>query len=324
MANVGLFLTHSDERAWVGLPLIAAGAPLGALRFSFTRPRQITEEERVFLEALAGQCALALERATLFEREHTTAETLQRSLLPDTLPTVPGIVLGPAMPVTRNMEIGGDWYDAFRLPDGKLAVAAGDVMGKGLTAAAGMGRVRNALRALALTDPRPAAVLSGLDRLFEATEQEEQVTTVAYLVVDPETGDGLAGNAGHLPPLLLSADGPPRLDLTEAGTPLGWASPRQQYAFRLPPGNTAVLYSDGLVENRKRGLDAGLDELVAVAGQAPADVSDRRLGYLRLSGCSPATAGRRRDGAGAAHPAPGRSAARRPAGRRDGQQEGQG
>jgi PAS domain S-box-containing protein len=270
VANVGLFLTHSDERAWVGLPLIAAGAPLGALRFSFTRPRQITEEERVFLEALAGQCALALERATLFEREHTTAETLQRSLLPDTLPTVPGIVLEASyMPVTRNMEIGGDWYDAFRLPDGKLAVAAGDVMGKGLTAAAGMGRVRNAL--------------SGLDRLFEATEQEEQVTTVAYLVVDPETGDGLAGNAGHLPPLLLSADAPPRLDTTEAGTPLGWTSPRQQYAFRLPPGNTAVLYSDGLVENRKRGLDAGLDELVAVAGQAPADVvedPERLLGYL--------------------------------------------
>jgi PAS domain S-box-containing protein len=284
VTDVDLFLQHSDERAWVGLPLIAAGAPLGALRFSFTRPRQITEEERVFLEALAGQCALAMERASLFEREHTTAETLQRSLLPDRLPVVPGIVLEASyMPVTRNMEIGGDWYDAFRLPDGKLAVAAGDVMGKGLTAAAGMGRVRNALRALALTDPRPAAVLAGLDRLFVATELEEQVTTVAYLVVDPETGDGMAGNAGHLPPLLLSCDAPPRLDPTEAGTPLGWASPRQQYAFRLPPGNTAVLYSDGLVENRKRGLDTGLDELVAVAAQAPAEVVEdpaRLLGYL--------------------------------------------
>jgi PAS domain S-box-containing protein len=284
VANVDLFLQHSDEQAWVGLPLIAAGAPLGALRFSFTRPRQITEEERVFLEALAGQCALAMERASLFEREHTTAETLQRSLLPDRLPTVPGIILEASyLPVTRNMEIGGDWYDAFRLPDGKLAVAAGDVMGKGLTAAAGMGRVRNALRALALTDPRPAAVLAGLDRLFVATEPEEQVTTVAYLVVDPETGEGMAGNAGHLPPLLLSRDAPPRLDPTEAGTPLGWASPRQQYAFRLPPGNTAVLYSDGLVENRRRGLDAGLDELVAVAAQAPADMVEdpaSLLGYL--------------------------------------------
>jgi PAS domain S-box-containing protein len=282
--NVDLFLANSDEQAWVGLPLLASGAPLGALRFSFTRPRKITEEERVFLEALAGQCALALERASLFEREHNTAETLQRSLLPDVLPTVPGIILEARyLPVTRNMEIGGDWYDAFRLPDGKLAVAMGDVMGKGLTAAAGMGRVRNALRALALTDPRPAAVLAGLDRLFIATEPEEQVTTVAYLVVDPETGDGMAGNAGHLPPLLLSRDAPPRLDPTEAGTPLGWASPRRQYAFRLPPGNTAVLYSDGLVENRKRGLDAGLDELVAVAAQAPPGVAEdpaRLLDYL--------------------------------------------
>jgi PAS domain S-box-containing protein len=284
LVDLDVFLAHSDERAWVGLPLLSSGAPLGALRFSFTRPRQITDEERVFLEALAGQCALALERASLFEREHTTAETLQRSLLPDRLPKIPGIVLEASYrPVTKNMEIGGDWYDAFRLPDGKLAVAAGDVMGKGLTAAAGMGRVRNALRALALTDPRPAAVLAGLDRLFIATELEEQVTTVAYLVVDPVTGDGMAGNAGHLPPLLLSSTAPPRLDPTAAGTPLGWASPRQQYQFALPPGNTAVLYSDGLVENRRRGLDKGLDELVTVASQAPPGVAEdpgRLLAYL--------------------------------------------
>jgi serine phosphatase RsbU (regulator of sigma subunit) len=211
----------------------------------------------------------------MFEREHTTAETLQRSLLPDRLPSVPGIILTARyLPVTRNMEIGGDWYDAFRLPDGRLAVAVGDVMGKGLSAAAGMGRVRNALRALALTDPRPAAVLAGLDRLFTATELDEQVTTVAYLVFDPVSGEGLAGNAGHPPPLLMSRDAPPRLDVGEASTPLGWASPRQQYMFRLPPGNTAVLYSDGLVENRRRGLDAGLDELVAVAAQAAPGVAE--------------------------------------------------
>ena len=275
VADLDLFLAHTDERAWVGMPLLAAGSAIGALRFSFSRPRKITDEERVFLEALAGQCALALERASLFEREHTTAETLQRSLLPDRLPSVPGIILDARyLPVTRNMEIGGDWYDAFRLPDGRLAVAAGDVMGKGLSAAAGMGRVRNALRALALTDPRPAAVLAGLDRLFTATELDEQVTTVAYLVFDPVSGEGLAGNAGHPPPLLMSRDAPPRLDLGEAGTPLGWASPRQQYVFRLPPGHTAVLYSDGLVENRRRGLHSGLDELVAVAGQATPAVAE--------------------------------------------------
>ena len=274
----------SDERSWVGLPLFAAGAPLGALRFSFGRPRKITEEERVFLEALAGQCGLALERAGLYEREHTTAETLQRSLLPDRLPSVPGLVLTASyLPVTRNMEIGGDWYDAFRLADQRLAVAVGDVMGKGLTAAAGMGRVRNALRALALTDPRPAAVLGGLDRLFSATEAEEQVTTVAYLVIDPETGEGMLGNAGHMPALVLAAGSAPRFDPADAGTPLGWASPRKQHAFNLQPGSTAVFYSDGLVENRNRGLDTGLEELAAVGARADAELladPGRLLRYL--------------------------------------------
>ena len=282
--GVRRFEDTGDERSWVGLPLLAAGAPLGALRFSFNRPRRITEEERVFLEALAGQCALAVERAAMYEREHATAETLQRSLLPDKLPLVPGLDLDARyLPVTRNMEIGGDWYDVFRLPDRRLAVTVGDVMGKGLQAAAGMGRVRNALRALALTDPRPAAVLAGLDRLFAATELEEQVTTVSYLVIDPETGEGQAGNAGHLPTLLLTPGALPVLDQTEAGTPLGWPSPRRQHAFRLPPGSSAVFYSDGLVENRVRGLDSGLDELVRVAASASDELltdPGRLLQYL--------------------------------------------
>lgn len=276
------FLQNSDEQAWAALPLTTSGAPKGALLFSFTKPRRISDEERVFLEALAGQCALALERAVLYEREHRTAETLQHNLLPDSLPIVPGFVLRAFYkPVATS--VGGDWYDAFRLPDGRLAVATGDVMGKGLTAAAGMGRVRSALRALALTDPRPAAVLAGLDRLFIATENEEQVTTVCYFVVDPATGEGVAGNAGHLPPLRLAPGREPWLDPNEAGTPLGWASPRRQYPFEVPPGSTAILYSDGLVETRTRGLDVGLRQLTEVAGRAPAAVladPERLIGYL--------------------------------------------
>jgi PAS domain S-box-containing protein len=267
----GRVMDTGDEQAWVGLPLLAAGMPLGALRFSFGKPRTILEEERVFLEALAGQCALAVERAEMYEKEHTAAVTLQRSLLPGELPSVRGLALD-ARYLPRSTDVGGDWYDVFRLPDRRLAVAVGDVMGKGLLAAAGMGRVRNALRALALTDPRPAAVLAGLDRLFTATELEDYVTTVTYLVIDPETGEGQAGNAGHPPTLLLTPDALPVLDSAEAGTPLGWASPRRQHAFRLPPGSTAVFYSDGLVENRMRGLDSGLDELVRTAADAPQDL----------------------------------------------------
>ena len=278
----GRVIDTGDEQAWVGLPLLAAGMPLGALRFSFSKPRTILEEERVFLEALAGQCALAVERAEMYEKEHTAAVTLQRSLLPGELPRVSGLALD-ARYLPKATGVGGDWYDVFRLPDRRLAVTVGDVMGKGLLAAAGMGRVRNALRALALTDPRPAAVLAGLDRLFAATELEDYVTTVTYLVIDPETGEGQAGNAGHPPTLLLTPDALPMLDSAEAGTPLGWAIPRRQHAFRLPPGATAVFYSDGLVENRMRGLDAGLDELVAVAASAPQELlgaPGRLLQYL--------------------------------------------
>lgn len=282
--DIDAFLADTDERAWVGLPLLAAGNTIGALRFAFTRPRQVTEEEKVFLEALAGQCALAVERATLFEREHTTAEVLQRSLLPERLPEVPGVALyARYLPGTKNVQVGGDWYDGIPLPDGRFGVVVGDVVGKGLTAAAGMSRVRNGLRALALSDPRPKAVLDGLDRLFSVTEADEQVTTLAYLVIDPVTGEGVLGNAGHLPPLVLSPDGPPQLGYTEPGTPLGWPTPRSQHPFSLAPGNTAVLYSDGLVENHRRKLSDGLDDLVAAAADAPPEViasPERILEYL--------------------------------------------
>ncbi|WP_203863372.1 SpoIIE family protein phosphatase, partial [Planobispora rosea] len=267
------FISHSDERAWVGLPLLAAGRALGALRFSFTRPQKISQEDGVFLEALAGQCALAVERATLFEREHRTAETLQRSLLPDRLPVVRGLTLAQRFRSgSRHVQVGGDWYDAFVLQDGRVAAVVGDVMGKGVKAAAGMGRIRNAMRALALTNPPPAAVLTGLDRVFEATEEEEQVTTLAYMVVEPGTGEGTLALAGHPPPLLVSPQGVPLLCEGEPGTPLGWPASRRQFRFCVPPGHTAVLYSDGLVENRKRGLDAGLAELCSVVTEAPPEV----------------------------------------------------
>ncbi|GAA5060287.1 SpoIIE family protein phosphatase [Thermocatellispora tengchongensis] len=267
------FTAGTEERAWVGLPLLAAGRALGALRFAFTRPQKISQEDGVFLEALAGQCALAVERATLFEREHRTAETLQQSLLPDSLPVVPGLTIAQRFRSgSRHVQVGGDWYDAFVLQDGRVAVVVGDVMGKGVKAAAGMGRIRNAMRALALTNPPPAAVLTGLDRVFEATEEEEQVTTLAYMVVEPGTGEGTLALAGHPPPLLVSPQGVPILCDGEPGTPLGWPTSRRQFRFCVPPGHTAVLYSDGLVENRKRGLDAGLAELCSVVTEAPPEV----------------------------------------------------
>lgn len=282
--DVELFLKNTEEQAWVGLPLLSAGSPIGALRFAFHQPRSISDDEKVFLEALAGQCSLALERAEMFEREHRTAEALQNSLLPEELPTVGGMRFASLYsPGAEHVQVGGDWYDAFRLNDNRVGAVLGDVMGKGIQAAIGMSRVRNSLRALALNGPEPASVLSGLDRMFLATEGEEQVTTLAYFVLDPRTGHGFIGNAGHLPPLLVGPGPRPKLIEIEPGTPLGMPSTREHHEFFVPPGNTAVLYSDGLVENRRRGLVSGLDELVDVASHAPAEVvgdPQRLLDYL--------------------------------------------
>lgn len=131
----------SDERAWVVLPLIASGVPLGALRFAFHAEHTVERDDRVFLEALAGQCALAIERARLYGRERRNALELQRDLLPARLPQLPGVsVAFRYLPGSAEAEVGGDWYDVFALPCGKLAMVVGDVIGKGIAAAAGWAR----------------------------------------------------------------------------------------------------------------------------------------------------------------------------------------
>ena len=271
--EVDELVRSTPEQAWVALPMMVAGRPIGALRFAFTTPREVRDEERVFLEALAGQCALAIGRATLYEREHSTAEELQRSLLPEELPEVRGLRLAAFYRSgSQHVQVGGDWYDAFPLPDGRVAGVLGDVMGKGIPAAAGMSRIRNALRALAFSMPEPADVLTGLDRMFTATEGMDQVTTLVYFVLDPVTGQLDLSNAGHLPPLLVAGSAGPSLLDGEPDTPLGISSERGCHKFFVQPGNTVALYSDGLVENRKRSVDAGLDELVRVASAAPPEV----------------------------------------------------
>ncbi|OLT24987.1 peptidylprolyl isomerase [Nocardiopsis sp. CNR-923] len=260
----------TPERSWVALPMSIAGRTIGALRLAFVATREVTDEERVFLEALAGQCALAVGRAQLYEREHDTAQALQHSLLPEELPVVTGVRLAAYYRSgSQHVQVGGDWYDAFPLPDGRVAGVLGDVMGKGIPAAAGMSRIRNALRALAFNMPEPADVLTGLDRMFAATEGLDQVTTLVYFVLDPVTGQLDLSNAGHLPPLVVAGSAGPSLLEGEPDTPLGVSAPRGHHKFFVQPGNTVALYSDGLVENRKRSVASGLDELVDVAASAP-------------------------------------------------------
>jgi serine phosphatase RsbU (regulator of sigma subunit) len=223
--------------------------------------------ERLFLEALAGQCAMAVERARLYEREREAVVLLQRSLLPTVIPPTPGLEIAARyLPGRAESAVGGDWYDVFALPDGRFGLVVGDVMGNGLEAASCMGRARGALRAFALGDPDPAAVFTGLDRLFQASEEPEMLTTCVYGVIDATDGTMTTGNAGHLPLVVARAAGSVEMVVADPpGTPLGWAEPRARGPWlRLEPGDVLVAFTDGLVESRSRSLDDGL-AAVAVA-----------------------------------------------------------
>ena len=142
--------------------------------------------------------------------------------------------------------MGGDWYDAFTLPDGRLVLVVGDVMGKGVVAAAGMGRLRAALRALALVNPLPEAVLTGLDRVFTATEEPDQIATLVYLLINPAPGGRRSAAPGICRSCWCGPGGEPELvDAGSGSTPLGWPEPRTQRTLELGPGDLLLGVTDG-------------------------------------------------------------------------------
>ena len=250
-----------DDPTVAALPLMVSGGQIGVLVLRFPDP--VSAEEATFLSALAGQCAIALERARLYERERATAVALQHHLLPAVLPEVPGIELAASFRAgSPDAEVGGDWYDVFGLPDGRVVLVVGDVMGKGVPAAAGMGRLRSALRALAHANPLPEAVLQGLDRVFVATEASDQIATLVYLLVNPTARRVAVGGAGHLPLLLRRAGGEAELvDAGSGSTPLGWPETRRQRTLELGEDDVILAFTDGLVERRGADIDVGLEEL---------------------------------------------------------------
>src|SRR3954451_7656736 len=161
---------------------------------------------------------------TVYEQEHHTAETLQRSLLPERLPRIDGVDLAARyIPAGTGAGVGGDWYDAIELRDGRVAVVVGDVVGHGLRAAATMGQLRNACRAYALVEASPAEVVARLNRMV-ATSGEDAMATVLYLVLDRETGEVSFTSAGHPPPLVLSRHGSAFLEGGRS-VPVGAADP---------------------------------------------------------------------------------------------------
>ena len=251
-------------RSAIGTPLLAGQHPLGviALYRGAGRP-PFTETDVSVVEELGRRLAVGLANTDTFAREHAIAETLQRSLLPDALPQIPGLDLAVRyLPATEGAAVGGDWYDAFPLADGRVGLVIGDVAGHNIASASTMGQVRSLLRAYAIDNPDPGGVLQ---RTNAAVAQllPEALASVVYAVLDPATGDLAYANAGHPPPIITTGAGQAEYLDDATGTMLG-ACATASYTTghrRLPPGARLLCYTDGLIEDRRRDISEGLAAL---------------------------------------------------------------
>lgn len=227
--------------------------------------QDVTEQRRAATAVVEARAALMRQTMELAE-EHRVKESLQRAVLPARLPVAEGVDLAARyLPADEPSLVGGDWYDAFCLPDGSIAVATGDVVGHDLDAAATMGQVRNALRAYAFGEDSPATVMVRLNQLIIGLG-EDGLATALFGRLDLVQGTFRWANGGHPPPLLIGASGV-RFLPNPAGMMVG-ADPAAVYAHAqtvLDPGDLLVLYTDGLIEQRDQNLDAGFAALLRAA-----------------------------------------------------------
>jgi anti-sigma regulatory factor (Ser/Thr protein kinase)/putative methionine-R-sulfoxide reductase with GAF domain len=264
-------LREKGVRSLLGAPLIVDGRVTGVMHVGTLQPRQFDDDDAALLQLAAGRAAPAIERARLFEaldQEHRNAVALQRSLLPERLPDVAGLDVA-ARYLPSLDEVGGDWYDVIELPGSLIGLAIGDVAGHGVRAAALMGQLRTGLRAYALEGQPPGETLKRLDRLLQSISGRG-MATAAYGLFSLETGSLRIASAGHPPPVLVSATGEASLIELAAAPPLGTLPypTHQELEMSLGPGETILMYTDGLIERRGEALTAGLERLRAAAGGA--------------------------------------------------------
>ncbi|MFF9144884.1 SpoIIE family protein phosphatase [Streptomyces sp. NPDC014861] len=245
------------------------------LRIDLGHRRPFTDEDGLLLSLLAGRLAQALTRARQIDQQRETALALQRAILgPAQLPAGFAVRYEPAV---RPLEVGGDWYDVVSLPDGRVGIVVGDCVGRGLEAAAVMGQLRSACRALLLRNPDPAQVLMALDQ-FAVGVPGALCTTVFCGVLDHSTGILTYSSAGHPPGVLTHPDGTTILLEEGRSTPLAIApgKDRPTGTCTVPARATLLLYTDGLVERRRVPLVQG----IAAAGRALRDGRDTSLDVL--------------------------------------------
>ena len=226
-----------------------------------TQERPFTGEDMTLLTVLGGRLGQGLQRVHQVDQQRETALALQHSILgPADLPAGFAVRYQPA---SHPLQVGGDWYDVIALDDGRIALVVGDCVGHDLTAATVMGQLRSACRALLLERSSPAAALAGLDR-FAARLPGAQSTTAFCAILDPDTGELSYSSAGHPPPILVCADGSTMLLEGGHSIALGIRPDRErpQEVVTIPAQGTLLLYTDGLVERRRRSLDDGIDQAV--------------------------------------------------------------
>lgn len=261
-------LESSGVHSYLAAPLIARGDLLGTVSlYRTTNPRPFDDQDLTLAVELAARAAICVDNARLYSRERNAALTLQRSLLPDTPPRHPDVdIAARYLPAVSG--VGGDWFDVLPLRHGKLGLIVGDVMGKGLHAAAIMGQLRTATRAFARLDMPPAELLRHLDDILASLG--DSIATCVYAVCDPLHGRCELSSAGHLPPVFVSPDGSAELvDLPNAA-PLGVGGvPFSTEKRELVEGATLALFTDGLVEDRRAPIDVGLRALRAVLSGTP-------------------------------------------------------
>jgi serine phosphatase RsbU (regulator of sigma subunit)/anti-sigma regulatory factor (Ser/Thr protein kinase) len=252
------------------LPLVAKGTTLGF--FVCLRNPGYRRFDAYDLEMgieFAARAAILIDNARRFNREHATALTLQRSLLPTGLSAPSSVeVKHRYLPGSKLIEVGGDWYESIALPGARVALVVGDVAGHGVRAAVTMGRLRTAIHTLARLELPPVDSLQQLDEIMHLLgEREPHFATCAYAVFDAVSGECEVAVAGHLPPLLVRPDGTNEfLDVTP-GPPLGIGDgPVESLQFTVEDGSLFMLYTDGLVESRDRDIDDGLDRLRGIFG----------------------------------------------------------
>jgi PAS domain S-box-containing protein len=263
----------AQDDSLIGVPLLAEGEVTGVLVAGAQPPREFSGEDLTLLRLAAERVGLAIGHARVYEREHRIAETLQRSLLPDRLPDLPGLeVAARYLPAASEAEVGGDWYDVIPIAGGAVGLVMGDVAGKGLAGASMVGRLRSALRAYALEGHDAGRVVERLNRLLWTEVEENQMATMLYVIVDPAASTIRWVNAGHPPPVVI-AGGEPRFLTGDASVPLGVLPfpTYEEVTAPMDPGDTLLLYTDGLVERPGEHLDEGLAQLAARVRDAPDD-----------------------------------------------------